>query len=474
MTSISFPLLEQGFYINLNWLGQLVRIIIDGVGIVGVGVIVFALILKAITTPFDIYQRVKMRKQNLIMEQMKPELEKLQKQYANDKQTYSMKMLELQKKNGYSMLGACLPMLISFVILIVAITAFQSYAQYANLSMYERMADGYNAAVLEYAVDGKDYHFLKEGEEENELVITMEKFTGTDAEGRPSFTEDGVVYSLVDGTDGIRRMQVESVDTAKYLFYRYSLSTADSGRTYSLNKDRLKANAELWAKIQEAVSAGTAEDAACVEYFQKIGSAASARVFREEKNPGFLWVKNVWYPDVSYNHPVQDYASFTKTFNSGVRTEGREDERSVGQVISEADYNILTADLSEEKEQPNGYFVMIIISIGLMLLSQFIMMRSSKATNQYQTVDGQGARTQKIMMVIMPIMFAVFGFLWSAAFTIYNIISSFISIVVTLLTNLIIGRIFNKKEEEALKERYTRNVPWKKEENNEKSGKRKK
>ena len=474
MSSISFPLLEQGFYINLNWLGQLVRIIIDGVGIVGVGVIVFALILKAITTPFDIYQRVKMRKQNLIMEQMKPELEKLQKQYANDKQTYSMKMLELQKKNGYSMLGACLPMIISFVILIIAITAFQSYAQYANLSMYERMAEGYNAAVLEYAVDGKDYHFLKEGEEENELVITMDKFTETDAEGRPSFTEDGIVYSLIEGTDGIRRMQVESTDKDVYLSYRYSLSTSDTGRSYSLNKDKLKQNAEIWAKVQEKVEAGATEDTACLEYFREIGSAASANVFRNDHNPGFLWVKNVWYPDVSYNHPIQEYSAFTKTFNSGIRSEGREDERSIGQVISEADYNILTADLSEEKEQPNGYFVMIIISIGLMLLSQFIMMKSSKATNQYQTVDGQGARTQKIMMVMMPIMFAVFGFLWSAAFTIYNVISSFISIIVTLITNLIIGKIFNKKEEEALKERYTRTAPWKKDGEQKGKGKKKK
>ena len=117
---------------------------------------------------------------------------------------------------------------------------------------------------------------------------------------------------------------------------------------------------------------------------------------------------------------------------------------------------------------------MIIISIGLMLLSQFITMRSSKATNQYQTVDGQGATTQKVMMVIMPIMFAVFGFLWSAAFTIYNIISSAISIAVTLITNIIIGRIFNKKEEEALKARYTRSVPWKQDEKDGKNGKKRK
>ena len=334
---ISFPFLEQGFFINLNWLGQLVRIIIDSVGIVGVGVIVFALILKAITTPFDIYQRVKMRKQNLIMEQMKPELEKLQKQYANDKQTYNMKMLELQKKNGYSMLGACLPMILSFVILIIAITAFQSYAQYANLSMYEKMAEGYNAAILTYAVDGKDYHFLQDGEEENDLVITRDKFTGTDGSGNPCFTEDGIVYSLIEEGD-ILRMQVESMAQDKYLCYRYNLTPASSARTYLINESKLLADGDIRAKIEEKVGAGTAQDTACIEYFRELGSAASANVFRTETNPGFLWVKNVWYPDVSYNHPIQEYGSFTNTFRSGIRSENWEGEKSIGEVVSEADH----------------------------------------------------------------------------------------------------------------------------------------
>ena len=120
VNGIDFSLLEQGYKIGLDWLGQFARVIIEGVGIIGLGIIVFTIFLKAITLPFDIYQRVKMRKQTLIMREMQPELEKLQKQYANDKTTYNQKMMELYKKSGYSMFGACLPMIISLVILIVA------------------------------------------------------------------------------------------------------------------------------------------------------------------------------------------------------------------------------------------------------------------------------------------------------------------------------------------------------------------
>ena len=145
---VDISLLQQGYQIGLDWLGKFVRVIIESVGIIGVGIICFTLILKAVTLPFDIYQRVKTRKQTLIMREMKPELEKLQKQYANDKTTYNQKMMELYKKNGYSMLGACLPMIISLVILIVAFQAFRAYSQFANLDFFVQMSNEYNAAVL--------------------------------------------------------------------------------------------------------------------------------------------------------------------------------------------------------------------------------------------------------------------------------------------------------------------------------------
>ena len=110
LNSVSISLLQEGYQIGLDWLGQCVRAIIESVGIIGVGIICFTLILKAITLPFDVYQRVKTRKQTLIMRNMRDDLDKLQKQYANDKTMYNQKMMELYKKNGYSVFGACLPM----------------------------------------------------------------------------------------------------------------------------------------------------------------------------------------------------------------------------------------------------------------------------------------------------------------------------------------------------------------------------
>lgn len=463
LLSVAIPLLEEGFYINLNWLGQLVRLIIEGVGSVGLGVVVFTLILKLITTPFDIYQRVKMRKQALIMRNMKDDLDKLQKQYANDKQTYSMKMMELQKKNGYSMFGACLPMIISFVILIVAISAFQSFSQYANLNMYEQMAGVYNEAVLEYAPDGVDYRLSSE--DENVPVITWEW------EYNEAHEEEGVLYTIVRGNDGIDRMRVSSPAADDYLFYEYNLGVDTIERSYFIDTDKLYTN-QSDAAIRAELDKLLAEEGATLEtvslaYMQDFGAKAAAAWFRTENDPSFLWIKNVWYPDVSYAHPIQAYSEFSKSFTQGiVRANG--EEVGIGDIFSEGDYNAMTLHLGEEKEQANGYFILIVLTIGLMVLQQFIMMKSQKEANQYQTVDGQGARTQKIMMIMLPLIYAVTGLMWTAAFSIYIAVSSIIGILVTLIANFFIDSSFRKKEEKELIAKYQRKIPARTDEKTEK------
>ena len=65
---------------------------------------------------------------------------------------------------------------------------------------------------------------------------------------------------------------------------------------------------------------------------------------------------------------------------------------------------------------------------------------------ELQTVDGQGAKMQKMMMWIMPIMMAVFAFMYTAAFSIYMILSSVISILTTLGINWIVDRKYKKND----------------------------
>ena len=468
LNAVDFTLLEQGYEIGLDWLGRFVRVIIESVGIVGVGIICFTLILKAITIPFDIFNRVKMRKQTLIMREMQPELEKLQKQYANDKTTYSQKMLELQKKNGYSIFSACLPMIISLVIIIVAFQAFRAYSNFANLNFFVQMSESYNAAIMEHGEDGID--FTLEKNENGEVIVAADgSYTLVWGEGEAqqkrawkgeAFEEGACSYTLSKEGEYLY-MNVASSDAEKYLTYRYNLSTTNVVREYSIDEGRFAAASSVDEETKQKLAAAAQEEKAGIirGYVKNIGAQA-AKVWYDANDAGFLWIKNVWYPDVSYNHPIPDYKNFADSFgNIEVKMENGE-KRALSNVLNEDNYNDLTAALSEEKDEPNGYFILIFLSIALMVVSQLVMMKSSKESSKYQTVDGQGMRTQKIMLIVMPLIYAIFAFMYSAAFSIYMTISSLVSLCVTLLSNLIIGHIFKKKEEARVVEERTRKPKW--------------
>ena len=96
----------------------------------GWSIVVFTLLIKLILLPFDYKSRVGMRKTQMIQ----PKVTALQKKYANDKDKLNAKMAELYKKEGVNPLSSCLPMLLTFPILIAMFGAMRSIAN-ENLAM---------------------------------------------------------------------------------------------------------------------------------------------------------------------------------------------------------------------------------------------------------------------------------------------------------------------------------------------------
>ena len=92
-------------------------------------------------------------------------------------------------------------------------------------------------------------------------------------------------------------------------------------------------------------------------------------------------------------------------------------------------------------------------------MQQFISMRSQKEQTQYSSVDGQGMMNQKMMLIIMTVMFAIFAFMYSAAFSIYMVTSNILSLIMTLVINKVVEIVMNKKEEKALQEQYNKHFP---------------
>ena len=92
--------------------------------------------------------------------------------------------------------------------------------------------------------------------------------------------------------------------------------------------------------------------------------------------------------------------------------------------------------------------ILVVLSIGIMLLSQLIMQKMQKPQLELQSVDGTAASTSKMMMWMMPIMFGVFAFIYTASFSLYMIVSSVVSTLSTLIINKIVEASFAKKVEQ--------------------------
>ena len=101
----------------LSWLHNLV-------GNYGVAVILFTLLVRIVLFPFDYKSRKSMRK----TAKLQPKMAVLQKKYANDREKLNRKMQELYKQEGVSPLSGCLPMLLSYPILIIMFNAMRNYA----------------------------------------------------------------------------------------------------------------------------------------------------------------------------------------------------------------------------------------------------------------------------------------------------------------------------------------------------------
>lgn len=100
----------------------------------GWSIVVFTLLIKLVLFPFDYKSRKSMRR----MTRLQPEIAKLQKKYANDKDKLNQKTSELYRKEKINPLSGCVPMLITFPILIAMFGAMRTIA---NTQMVQQVVD---------------------------------------------------------------------------------------------------------------------------------------------------------------------------------------------------------------------------------------------------------------------------------------------------------------------------------------------
>lgn len=563
--------------VKYAWLLQIIESLINAVVDVGVGIIVFTIILKLITLPLDIFSRASMKKNALKMEMMRDDLEKLQKQYANNKQLYQQKMMALYKKNGYSALMPCLPTIVSLVFFIIVIGAFSSYSRKADFEVFRQMQSAYDQAIVKEVdgepvynenyivrVEDKDstpdnpkytyYVNVDDAVKKSSLVsyfdLTGIDYTAADAKADKNNYLLKVSYDSTNGYDNAfitelrkisgkefnvyfvsegegkdtvytgklnfahQKIQSELINFAVNDFVEKELSETeiqdllrkdengkkaldkdDSGlysiadinvfrarnskievfinentgefdylayisNKYSDPADGEEAGSVKKLEIANKVFGGDVVDFIAESYATENiyvpARKAAKESYKKHRSSSvvFPWVKNLWVVDSPFKPAIPSYSELKSTLKISERQ------------LSQKNYNELTADLNEYKQtgfgKGNGLFILVALSILTMLLSTVIMNKTQKTQMELSSVDGangQAATQQKIMTWIMPIMFGIFAFIYSAGFSIYMVMSSILSTVFTLVINFCVekafkNKIIKKQAEETSKARY--------------------
>lgn len=145
-------------------LGWLLHFIYQFIPNYFVSIFLFTLLVRAITFPLSL----KSQKSQADRARLAPRLERMQKKYAQDKQKLQQKQMELYEKEGVSLTGGCLPMVVQMVVLFGIISVI-----YKPLTHLQKIP----AAVINTAVTTVT-NPLDEGGKD---ILTENKITKTDA-----------------------------------------------------------------------------------------------------------------------------------------------------------------------------------------------------------------------------------------------------------------------------------------------------
>ena len=91
----------------------------------GLAIIMLTILVNIIMFPLTKKQIESSKK----LQEIQPQLKKLQDKYKNDKETYNRVTMEFMRENKVNPLGGCLPLLIQFPIMIAVFTLLREPGQ---------------------------------------------------------------------------------------------------------------------------------------------------------------------------------------------------------------------------------------------------------------------------------------------------------------------------------------------------------
>lgn len=403
-----------GFIMNLFY------IVIDkfGIGKISICIIVFTIIVKLVMLPINIKQQKTMKLNSVIM----PEIQAIQKKYANKKDNDSMMKQQAElnavyQKYGTSPTGGCLPMLIQFPILLALYAVMACLPNYIN-----EIQDMYNDGVVSYVIgtdeSGKlDYHTIHELKDLAGLNDVL-----LDESGDENLDKLVTAYFGQKGN-----YEDEKIKDAVYNSFTSAYSNVfgkqDAWAIVEASFDEAIENAQDLKAISEA-DWKKVEDKDLAEYAD--------------------------YTEEDWDALISSYETILDKLDDNHKD-------------IQVSYSFFTIDLS--KSPANGVKIAIIIPI-LSALAQLLNMKISMSSQQNTgngTADSM-ISSMKVMSYSMCVVSAIFCYTFPAGLGLYWVISSAVQVVIQLIlnkkfANMDTDQIIKQSIEKANRKRAKKGLP---------------
>lgn len=189
-----FDFLSPLFQIIIKWLYNLISNY-------GWTIVIFTVALKLITMPLDLWVKISSKKTQILNAEMKPELERLQVRYGNNRSEFQQKQMELYRKHGFSPVGGCLPVIINLLLVLFLYVSMYNAMNVVSVNIakeqflnYETTYDqAYNAEIengkseedAKASAQNAVYNYYKENPKGNNSFLWIKNISYKDSSAAP-------------------------------------------------------------------------------------------------------------------------------------------------------------------------------------------------------------------------------------------------------------------------------------------------
>jgi len=410
-------------------------------------------------------------------------MEKLEKQYGANPKALQQKKSELNKREGVKMTAGCLPMLITLLISIwLLMGGLNPISQFKNTEQYLHMYDAYTLAANDaksgFSEVYEERGFSKYLDTDKTPIQLRDRYLGLVTDVLTiSRTEDGKIIGVALRESS--ELSVESAADGSLMWVKLNddsiLLPDEIDDFYSLLNEYNEWEAGVSALVRDAGQKAVVK--AYFEGYEIVVDGELVKVNDGKKiQETFLWVNNIWVADTPWEKPIKSREAFFSSvgdYGKKPKMMGfKDDEQFTEFYLAMESYAVVTEQLqSSPKNNANGFLILPILSIIVMIGSQMLMRRLQKKSGQLGGAGGAmgGMGQGKMMAYMMPVIFGIFALFFTTAFSLYMITNSLVMIAISLAASFIMRMSDKSAAAEQLSDdgivRYGRPDPNKKEEN---------